>query len=179
MTLTVVPVTLPVANAYVQAFHRHHPPIPGGFAWWAVAAVDEFGEFHGVAIAGRPTNRNNDDGQTVEVLRVATDGTKNAPSLLLGACGKAAKALGAALIITYTLDDESGASLRAVGWDRAKSGIRSWWTSPTAGRSPGRERAHTGKTKTRWERRIRDPVPVVQPLLPVNDDIQATLFEEF
>ncbi len=81
----------------------------------------------GVAIAGRPTNRNNDDGQTVEVLRVATDGTPNAPSALLGACRQAAKAIGSARIITYTLDDETGSSLRGAGWTREADGISSWW----------------------------------------------------
>lgn len=60
----VVPTTLPVANAMVSMWHRHHAPLPGGFAWFCVAAVVN-GSVVGAAIAGRPTNRNNDDGQTV------------------------------------------------------------------------------------------------------------------
>ena len=86
--VNVVPCTLPEANRIVGLLHRHHAPIPGGFGWWCVAAVVRE-QVVGVAIAGRPTNRNNDDGQTVEVLRVATDGTFNAPSALLGACARA------------------------------------------------------------------------------------------
>ena len=78
------PLTQPQANAAVAAWHRHHAPIPGGFAWFCVGAVVD-GCLVGAAIAGRPTNRNNDDGGTVEVLRVATDGTANAPSSALGA----------------------------------------------------------------------------------------------
>ena len=120
--ISLVPLTLPRANDLVTTLHRHHAAIPGGFGWFCVGAVAQ-GLLVGCAIAGRPTNRNNDDGQTVEVLRVATDGTPNAPSALLGACCRAARAIGAARIITYTLDDESGASLRGAGWRREADGI--------------------------------------------------------
>ena len=44
-----------------------------------------------------------------EVLRVATDGTPNACSALLGAAARAAKALGYLRIQTYPLPDEGGA----------------------------------------------------------------------
>lgn len=146
--VSVVPLTLPVANRFIEHAHRHHGPLPGGFAWWAVGAVsDEI--LVGVALAGRPTNRNNDDGQTVEVQRVATDGTPNACSALYGACARAAKALGARRILTYTLDDESGASLRGAGWKREEDGIESWWTHPGT-RAPAVDRPHMQQTKTRW-----------------------------
>lgn len=152
----VVPTTLPVANRYVERWHRHHAPIPGGFGWWCVAAVAE-GTVRGVAIAGRPTNRNNDDGQTVEVLRVACDGTPNAPSALLGACARAARAIGASRIITYTLDEESGASLRGAGWVREADGIQTWWHTGSS-RTPAVEREHMGKRKVRWGLTLRAPV---------------------
>lgn len=162
--IAVIPLTLPTANRFVEQHHRHHPPLPGGFGWWCVGVVDETGTVRAVAIAGRPTNRNNDDGQTVEVLRVASDGVPNGCSMLLGACAKAARAIGAARIITYTLDEESGASLRAVGWTMQKSGIKSFWTTPSADRSPGRHRAHSDKTKSGWECVFRDRVEVVLPV---------------
>lgn len=125
--ILVVPLTLPRANAAVVRWHRHHAALPGGFAWFCVGAIAD-GLLVGAAIAGRPTNRNNDDGQTVEVLRVATDGTPNACSALLGACGRAGRAIGARRVITYTLDSETGASLRGAGWVLESSGIESWWT---------------------------------------------------
>jgi hypothetical protein len=156
--LTCVPLTSKVANDYVARWHRHHGPIPGGFAWWAVGAIRD-GEVVGVAIAGRPTNRNNDDGQTVEVLRVATDGTVNACSVLYGACARAAKAIGARRIITYTLDDESGASLRGAGWERQVDGITSWWTH-AGSRTPAVPRPHYGSTKVRWAVEFRPAVRV-------------------
>lgn len=158
--IDVVPITLPVANRYVAKFHRHHGPLPGGFAWYAVAAITSQ-QIVGVAIAGRPTNRNNDDRQTVEVLRVATDGTPNAPSALLGACARAAKAIGARRILTYTLDSEGGASLRGAGWTREADGIKSWWTHKGKdgnGRAAAVDRPHMKETKVRWSLHFRDPI---------------------
>ena len=69
-----------------------------------------------VGIASRPVARHYDDGQTVEVTRVASDGTFNATSMLYGALARAAYALGYTRVITYTQGDESGASLRGAGW---------------------------------------------------------------
>lgn len=164
-SVTVVPLTLPTANRLVTLLHRHHAPIPGGFAWWAVGAVTN-SELVGCAIAGRPTNRNNDDGQTVEVLRVATDGTPNAPSALLGACARAARAIGAHRIITYTLDNESGSSLRGAGWTREADGITSWWTHPGVdgnGRVAAIDRPHMAEPKVRWGLTFREPIAYTNP----------------
>lgn len=175
--VAVVPLTLPTANLLVDRLHRHHAPIPGGFAWWAVGAVSAT-RLVGCAIAGRPTNRNNDDGQTVEVLRVATDGTPNAPSALLGACARAAKAIGAARVITYTLDYEGGASLRGAGWHHEADGICSWWTHPGAdgrGRVAAVDRPHMTVPKSRWAVHFRDVVTYETPTASASDQ-QLDLF---
>lgn len=157
--VSVVPITIPIANRYVTALHRHHAPIPGGFAWFCIGAVVD-GSMRGVAIAGRPTNRNNDDGQTVEVLRVAVDGTPNASSALLGACGRTARALGASRCITYTLENESGSSLKAVGWTREADGIETWWHTGVS-RTRAVEREHMAVGKVRWALHYRDPIEYV------------------
>lgn len=169
MSLQLVPLTLPQANAVVARLHRHHAPLPGGFAWWCVGVVRD-GEVVGAAIAGRPTNRNNDDRQTVEVQRVATDGTPHAPSMLLGACARAAKSIGARRIITYTLDSEGGSSLKGAGWVREADGITSWWASGTS-RTRAVDRPHMKEQKVRWalhfrgagEITYRDPLAVEAP----------------
>ena len=70
----------------------------------------------GVVIVGRPVSRHLDDGHTVEVTRLATDGSRNACSMLYGAAIRAARAMGYGRIVTYTLASECGASLRAVGF---------------------------------------------------------------
>ena len=71
---------------------------------------------HGVSIVGRPLSRYLDDGKTLEVLRLCTDGTYNACSILYGRSAKIAKDMGYEKIITYILNEESGCSLKASGW---------------------------------------------------------------
>jgi hypothetical protein len=171
----VVPVTLPTANDVVGRWHRHHAPIPAGFVWWCVAAVADR-QIVGVAIAGRPTNRNNDDGQTVEVLRVATDGTPNACSALLAACARAAKAIGASRCITYTLDGESGSSLMGAGWVHESAGITSSWMKGTSRRTAV-PREHMDVPKSRWAIHFR-PIIEVAPLAPLADTDQPQLWTE-
>ena len=111
--LTVTPINLDEANAFVAMHHRHHKPVPG--AKFCIA-VSEEGVVRGVAIVGRPVARMSDTGFTLEVNRCCTDGARNACSMLYGAAWRAAKALGYLRLITYTLPEEGGASLRASGW---------------------------------------------------------------
>lgn len=111
--LRLSPITLDEANAFVIEHHRHHKPVPG--AKFCIAVSDDE-LVRGVAIVGRPVARMLDDGWTLEVNRVATDGARNACSMLYGACRRAAFAMGYRKLITYTLPAEGGASLRATGW---------------------------------------------------------------
>ncbi|MFI7077542.1 XF1762 family protein [Micromonospora sp. NPDC049903] len=112
--LRTVPVSFAQACSFVEDWHRHHRP-PRGHKF-SIGAADQDGVLVGVAVVGRPVARMLDDGQTLEVTRVATDGTRNANSLLYAAAWRAARALGYRRLITYTQDGESGASLRASGW---------------------------------------------------------------
>jgi hypothetical protein len=111
--MEITPINLEEANAFVTKFHRHHKPVLG--YKFAVAVSDERSVV-GVAIVGRPVARMLDDGWTLEVNRCCTDGSKNACSMLYGAAWRAAKALGYRRLITYTLPEEGGASLRASNW---------------------------------------------------------------
>lgn len=73
--LEVVPITLKEANAFVEQNHRHHGPTVGHK--FSIGLSD--GEkIVGVAIVGRPVARHLDDGWTLEVNRLCTDGTRNA-----------------------------------------------------------------------------------------------------
>lgn len=170
----VVPLTLPIANEFIERHHRHHGILPGGFAWWAVGAIVN-AQLVGVALAGRPTNRNNDDGQTVEVQRLASDGSPNVCSAMYGACARAAKAIGARRIITYTLNDESGASLRGSGWKREAEDIQSWWTHDGS-RTPAIDRPHMGVPKVRWGLTWRE-LPIEYALPPQQLGNQPSLFK--
>jgi hypothetical protein len=108
-----VPITLEEANAFVTQHHRHHRPVVG-HKFSIGAAFD--GKIVGVVIVGRPVSRHRDDGLTMEVTRLCTDGSKNACSFLYGASARAAFALGYQRIGTYILASEGGATLRAAGW---------------------------------------------------------------
>lgn len=144
MSLEIIHVELEEANTFVLNHHRHHQPARGHK--FSIGCVD--GEkLVGVAIIGRPVSRHMDDGLTLEVNRVATDGTKNASSMLYGAARRACFALGYKRLVTYTLPTESGASLRGAGWKvlgTAKGG--SWSRN-------GRERSddHPLQKKIKWE----------------------------
>lgn len=122
--MKLVPISIREANRYVLHHHRHHRPTQG--ALFALAAEHE-GERVGVAIVGRPVGAGLQDGRTVEVTRVCTDGTPNACSFLYARCRRAAAALGYEKVATYTRQDESGASPRGAGFEQdALLPARSW-----------------------------------------------------
>ena len=123
--LTLIAVPLSEANAFVAQHHRHHKPVTGHK--FSIGCMKD-GRLAGVAIVGRPVSRYLDDGLTLEVNRLGTDGTPNACSFLYGAAWRAARALGYRKIVTYILDTESGASLRAAGWDCAGLAGGKRWT---------------------------------------------------
>ncbi len=121
MSLVITPINLDEANAYVAKYHRHHRPVVGYKFAIAVSRIQHFSgqddsRVCGVCIVGRPVSRHLDNGFSLEVNRLCTDGTKNACSMLYGAAWRAAKALGYRKLVTYTLPEEGGASLRAAGW---------------------------------------------------------------
>lgn len=93
--------------------HRHHDKVQG-HKFSEAAYLD--GHLVGVACVGRPVSRKLDDGLTLEVTRLCTDGTRNACSVLYGRCARIAKEMGYQRIVTYTLAREGGVSLRAAGW---------------------------------------------------------------
>ncbi len=109
------PVALPLdeANAFVDQHHRHRKPVVGHKFSIGAALGDKI---VGVVIVGRPVAEGLDDGLTLEVTRLCTDGTPNACSFLYGAAARAAFALGYQRIGTYILKTEAGVSLKAAGW---------------------------------------------------------------
>lgn len=108
--LSIKPITLKSANEFVKQYHRHNLPTVG--CKFAIACYDN-NRLCGVAICGRPTARNADDGKTLEIYRNCTDGTYNVCSKLYGACIRVSKEMGYEKVITYTLDSENGASVLA------------------------------------------------------------------
>lgn len=156
MSLTVVPVSRAEANRYVDVLHRHNGPLPS--SKFCCGVIDETGAVLGVAIAGLPKARMLTDGGTLEVNRVCTDGSRNACSKLYGACVRAARALGYWRVVTYTLEAEAGASLRASGWTLVAQGAGggSWLQE----RGTGQLEVDTGP-KNRWQILLAEKPPAL------------------
>jgi hypothetical protein len=143
--LSVVPVTLKDAQAFVRQHHRHHRE-PNG-SRWCLGVRDATGALRGVAMAGRPVSRALDDGTVCEITRVATDGCPNACSALYGACRRVAQAMGYRRILTYTLVSEPGTSLLATGWSKTAHIKGDTWDRPNR----QRQDKHPTQDKIRWE----------------------------
>ena len=142
--LRLKPLSLKAAGAYIRDHHRHHKP-PRFHKFSIGLLVD--GELVGVCVVDRPTARAFDDGFSAEVSRMATDGTKNACSMLYGAAWRAAKGMGYDRIYTYTLQSEPGVSLRAAGWREDGTVRGRSWNTPT--------RPRLDKTEVQREHKIR------------------------
>lgn len=149
--MIIVPITLKSAKQFVKEHHRHNKP-PTGWKF-GVGLQNDSGDLVGVAVAGRPSARHLDDGRTLEVTRTCTDGTKNANSMLYGAVWRAARAMGYTKCVTYTQCDESGASLRAAGFIRAKDlpARKSWAESSVKLRDKRDPIGNGGVARVRWE----------------------------
>lgn len=132
MSLRAVPLSFADAADFVLRLHRHHtPPVGHKFS---IGAVDG-DELAGVVIVGRPVSRRRDDGLTMEVTRLCTNGHRNACSFLYGRAAKAAFALGYQRIGTYILKSEPGTSLAAAGWKLIGETPGKSWSVPSRPRS--------------------------------------------
>lgn len=108
-----VPIELKDAQKYINLLHRHHQAAHRDK--FRIAAEKD-GKIVGVVQVGRPVSRKLDNGTTLEVLRLCTDGTKDVCSFLYSKAARIAKEMGYKKIITYILENESGISLKASGW---------------------------------------------------------------
>jgi hypothetical protein len=150
-----VPITLRDARAFIGAHHRHNLPPVG---WMNGVAVEHDGTIIAVGVLGRPTGRGSQDGYTAEITRVCTIDNHNAASMIYGALCRAAEALGYTSVITYTLAEEDGTSVRAAGFVlEAELPARERWdyTGQTRVQTDlfGQDRRPPGP-KNRWRRTL-------------------------
>ena len=143
--MTIVPITLKAANAFVATYHRHHKPSVGHKFSIGLSLNDDL---IGVAIMGRPVARGSDNGFTIEVARLCTNGAKNACSMLYQAAARSSKELGYKKIQTYILQSELGTSLRACGWKKEAITTGGEWHHTHGGRNNN----HPIEPKQRWAR---------------------------
>lgn len=127
-----VPLSLQDANEYVALLHRHHDPVVRDK--YRIGAMYQ-GKLVGICQVGRPVSRLLDDGQTVEVTRLCTDGTKDVCSYLYSKAARIAKELGYKRIVTYILDSETGTSLKAAGWKHDITTSGGSWSRPSRQRN--------------------------------------------
>lgn len=145
--LTICPVSLKQARAFVAAHHRHHAP-PRGHKF-SVGLAGPGGDLVAVAIVGRPVARHLDDGYTLEVTRLATLSVPGSCSRLYSAAWKAARAIGYRRMVTYTQGDETGASLKASGWHKVRDlPPRPGWNTTAR---PRRELGADNIARTLWQ----------------------------
>ena len=108
--MTIIPITFKTACEFINKYHRHHSATIG---CKFCIGLQKDNQLIGVAVCGRPVSRYLDDNKTCEINRLCTLGEYNACSMLYGACCRIAKQMGYTKIITYILESENGASLKA------------------------------------------------------------------
>lgn len=145
--MRVVPLDRKSAAEFIERFHRHHDP---ALRDRYRLGAEHHGKLVGVVQVGNPVSRVLCDGKTLEVVRLCTDGTRNACSFLYSAAARVAKELGYRKLITYILDTEDGTSLRAAGWHKEADVSGHKWDTPS------RPRETTAPTcnKQRWSREL-------------------------
>lgn len=145
VSLQLIPITLREACSFVAQHHRHHRP-PRGCKFVVGAARGSV--VTGVAIVGHPVARQLSDGWSAEVTRLCVlPGQRNVCSLLYSACWRAARSLGYRRLLTYTLAEEGGASLRGAGWRLIGAAGGGSWSRA----SRPRVDTHPTQAKLRWE----------------------------
>ena len=128
MKIQAVPLELKEANNFVSQLHRHHDPVYRD-KFRIGASIN--GVLVGVVQVGRPVSRMLDDGRTLEVVRLCTDGSKDVCSFLYSRAARIAKELGYKKIITYILCTEQGTSLKAAGWREEAVTSGGDWSRPS------------------------------------------------
>lgn len=155
--MVAVPIELKDAQNYINKFHRHHQAAHRDK--FRIAAMED-GEIIGVVQVGRPVSRVLDDGKTLEVLRLCTNGKKDVCSFIYSRAARIAKEMGYTKIITYILESETGTSLKASGWKLEADGVGgSDWNVPSRPREvvasqmslfPEKQKYPVGVKKQRW-----------------------------
>jgi hypothetical protein len=154
--LRIVPLELQEANLLVKRWHRHHKPVVGHR--FSIGVMDTMtGEIVGASIIGRPVARMINWRTTVEVVRLVTNGTKNACSILYAASARIAREMGYDKIQTYILDSETGISLKAADWtcEESETGGGNGWQN-----REGRRDDQPTTTKQRWAKVLNKPIEI-------------------
>lgn len=148
--MRIVPLTLREANDFVERHHRHSARTSNDGGKYAIG-LDADGVLVGVAIVGRPVARLLQQAGTAELLRLCTspEAPKGSASKLYSRAKRIWQLMGGTRIVTYTLKNESGASLRGAGIREASAEVKpQQWTREAR---PREERDIYEQAKLRWD----------------------------
>lgn len=168
--MQILPLTLKTANVFIEQYHRHHKAVQGHKFSIGVKCDNEL---RGVAICGRPVSRHLDNGLTLEVTRLCTNGGKNVCSKLYATCARIAELMGYEKIITYTTNEEKGISLKASGWqcESVNVGGKYWNSSGKIVRNTenitlfGVEKKYPNLLKNRWGKILNAKMKLRAPMI--------------
>jgi hypothetical protein len=127
-------------------YHRHNKPVVG--ARFCLGCEHE-GKLAGVVTVGRPVARLLAAPGVAEVTRLcsAPDAPKNTCSFLYSAARRVWQSMGGTKLITYTLPEEGGSSLRAAGWVIEATTKAQQWGRKSRAR---KNQDICGQIKLRW-----------------------------
>lgn len=139
---------LPLREAcgFIARHHRHHVPPQGGIV---ALGLWEDEKLVGIGILGRPLARAAQMNGDAELIRLCVlPDVAHAASALQARMKRVAQSLGFRRMLTYTLADEAGTSMRAAGMQRDIDLTRGGeWTTPTRKRLAA---IHPTARKIRW-----------------------------
>jgi hypothetical protein len=139
-------VSLRDASAFIARHHRHHVPPQGGIV---ALGLWEAGRLVGVGVLGRPVSRELQGQGVAEITRLCVrEDARHAASALAAAMRRMAQSMGFVRLVTYTLPEEGGASLRASGWQEDLLPVGGGeWDTPSLRRAPAN---YPTARKSRW-----------------------------
>jgi hypothetical protein len=155
--MKIIPLGLRAANDFVEQHHRHSARTSNDGGKFAIG-LEHDGALVGVAIVGRPIPRLLQQKQPYagELLRLCTSAAapRNAESKLYARARRIWQMMGGTHFHTYTLQRESGAVMRAVGFKEPSAVVRAaHWDTPS------RRRTHKpieDEPKFRWSEELPD-----------------------
>jgi hypothetical protein len=147
--MKIVPLTLRVANDFVEKWHRHSARTNNDGGKYAIG-LEVAGQLVGVAIVGRPVARLLQHDGAAELTRLCTspEAPKGSESKLYARAKRIWQLMGGTTLHTYTLKKESGASMRGAGMKEPAAEVqKQQWTRPSRQRA---ERDIYEEPKVRW-----------------------------
>jgi hypothetical protein len=156
--MRIIPMTLKVANDFVEAHHRHSARTSNDGGKFAIG-LEHDGQLVGVAIVGRPIARMLQQRQEfpAELLRLCTSPAcpKGGGSKLYSRAKRIWQLMGGTHWHTYTLDKESKATMRGVGFkdDDAVQVKGAQWDREKRRRS---KKAIHDEPKLRWSEQLTE-----------------------